>query len=325
MVVQPQLLSLSAYIDQNLDKDLPLSSLAKRIGLSPFHFHRKFGAYFGESLHQHIKRLRLERAAFELTYGTKAISEIALASGYKTVSAFSHAFSGFMGQSPTRYRARGTVSASATRTSGEPAELSHAATRPAWIGELAPQRFAFVRAVGHGQGAQLSVRDAIATIADLVMTSQRAEAVGLPQGANAVGQAIEDDRSIGAARPNGLLRSIEFIAATTDFYGIVNAGDFRVDVGLDADRVPSGREEALGMRTLAGGRYARFDIACAPDELIGRCYRAAMHGLRGLPDGARTSSHFVRFAPSAWGSDRGSDNDPDGGPKTYRFFIPLTG
>ena len=118
MNVQPHLLDLSAYINQHLEKDLPLSSLAKRVGLSPFHFHRKFGAYFGESLHQHIKRLRLERAAFSLNCGTKPVREIARESGYKTVSAFSHAFSGFAGESPTRYRSAGssgaTVSGSIT-------------------------------------------------------------------------------------------------------------------------------------------------------------------------------------------------------------------
>src|ERR1700712_981732 len=131
MDVQPHLLNLSAYINQNLDKDLPLSSLAKRVGLSPFHFHRKFGAYFGESLHQHIKRLRLERAAFALTNGNTPVRQIARESGYKTVSAFSHAFSGFAGESPTRYRARAQA-----RRAAPPVA---AANEPAWIGELRPQ------------------------------------------------------------------------------------------------------------------------------------------------------------------------------------------
>ena len=318
MVVQPHLLSLSAYIDQNLDKDLPLSSLAKRVGLSPFHFHRKFGAYFGESLHQHIKRLRLERAAFELTYGSKAVCDIAQASGYKTVSAFSHAFSGFAGQSPTRYRTRSHTNGSPTNggaaaASASSADLSHSANRPAWIGELAPQAFAFVRAAGHGQGAQPSVREAIGTIAGIVEPTPQAGAVAASETGNAGGATSEGDRALSAKSS----RPIEFIAATTDFYGIVNGGDFRIDVGVDADRMPHDREKALGMQMLPGGRYARFDIVCTPDQLLGRAYRAAMHGLRGLSENTRTTSHFVRFTSP----ESGAEVEP----RTYRFFMPLGG
>ena len=317
MVVQPHLLSLSAYIDQNLDKDLPLSSLAKRVGLSPFHFHRKFGAYFGESLHQHIKRLRLERAAFELTYSARPVAEIALASGYKTVSAFSHAFSGFAGQSPTRYRNRVRMNGSAPNAGAARVdasdEASDAAMRPAWIGELAAQPFAFVRAAGRGQGAQPSVREAINTIVKIVEASRDVEADARREVTDARVSAFE-----GASRSSPqAMQAIEFIAATTDFFGIVNGGDFRIDVGLDASRVPRNHEEVLGTQMLPGGRYARFDIVCMPQELIGRCYRAATRGLRGSSENTRTSSHFVRFTVP----ERGAKDQP----RSYRFFMPLTG
>jgi AraC-like DNA-binding protein/DNA gyrase inhibitor GyrI len=318
MDVQPHLLSLSAYIDQNLDKDLPLFSLAKRVGLSPFHFHRKFGAYFGESLHQHIKRLRLERAAFELTYGSKPVRDIARDSGYKTVSAFSHAFSGFAGVSPTRYRSRGPARGDATQKTAETSPESTAPSiRPAWIGELAPQEFAFVRAVGrgHGHGAQASALEAMKTIIDVV-EKQTAAAVGVERhnGQNdyhAAPFALDGESTADA---NAAGEPIEFIVATTDFYGVVNAGDFRIDIGIDAARLPADREGALGMQTLPGGRYARFDFDCKPEELIGRCYRAAMYGLRGLSESSRTSAHFVRFTRRP---------REDGGPRSYRFFMPL--
>ncbi|MGI9025916.1 MAG: helix-turn-helix domain-containing protein [Burkholderiaceae bacterium] len=316
MVVPSHLLSLSAYIDQNLEKDLPLSNLAKRVGLSPFHFHRKFGAYFGESLHQHIKRLRLERAAFELTYGTRPVREIALASGYKPVSAFSHAFSGFAGESPTRYRNHkrlsGAANGSARKHDAPPAEPSDAATRPAWIGELAPQRLAFVRAAGHGHGAQASVREAVSAIVAIVEPTSTIEmAVG--RGAHGARTSnFDEDGSLDQKS----VRPIEFVASTTDFYGIVNGGNFRIDVGVDADRVPPDREKTLGMQTLPGGRYARFDFVCTPAELIGLCYRAATRGWRGASDHARTTAHFVRFMLP--------EQDAEGDRRSYRFFMPLT-
>lgn len=316
MVVQSHLLSLSAYIDQNLDKDLPLSSLAKRVGLSPFHFHRKFGAYFGESLHQHIKRLRLERAAFQLAYGSSPVREIALRSGYKTVSAFSHAFSGFAGESPTRYRSRRRLNRSgANRQQVETAARPWRDVHPAWVGHLPPQPLAFVRAVGHGHGAQRSVRDAI-DVLERVVAPSRAAAVVMQQQDRE--EACEEGPS--AFRGDGSPapapgRPIEFVAATIDFYGIAMGGDFRIDMGVDAERVPPDRQDALGLQTLPGGRYARFDFICKPAEVIGRCCRAASRGWQGASENARTTAHFVRFTRP----ERGAEDEP----RSFRFFVPL--
>jgi AraC-like DNA-binding protein len=292
MDVQPHLLNLSAYINQNLEKDLPLSSLAKRVGLSPFHFHRKFGAYFGESLHQHIKRLRLERAAYALTHQSTPVRQIARDSGYKTVSAFSHAFSGFAGESPTRYRSL----SSGRRT--EPVVAARS-IEPAWIGTLAPLEMAFVRALGVGRGGQRSIREAIEQIEGLIG--------GLPiPGRPTTGS---DD----APHPD----RFAFIAATSDFYGVSNGGEYRLDVGLDAARVPPDRVTALGVQTLPGGRYARFDFHCMPSETIDNCLAAALHGLRDTKETPRLSQYFLRFDGEAHGEREREE------PRDYRFFVPL--
>jgi len=292
MNVQPHLLNLSAYINQNLEKDLPLSSLAKRVGLSPFHFHRKFGAYFGESLHQHIKRLRLERAAFSLSCGSKPVREIARESGYKTVSAFSHAFSGFAGQSPTRYRSRASleVDVDETQTAGH--------LRPAWVGTLPDQPFLFVRATAHGRGRQPEVSAAVAVIRDALATPDVADA-------DADGSTANHE-------------SIELIAATTDLYGVAKGGSFRVDVGVDEARVASDRVATLGRQLLPGGRYARFDIHCRPDEIIGRAYAAFRRGLDQTHETPRGAPCFIRF-----NSERDGASDAD--EFDYRLFVPLLG
>lgn len=309
MDVQPHLLNLSAYINQNLEKDLPLSSLAKRVGLSPFHFHRKFGAYFGESLHQHIKRLRLERAAFSLAHGTKPVREIARDSGYKTVSAFSHAFSGFAGQSPTRYRshAPGENGTAAPVATPEPP-----AARPAWIGELPAQSFAFVRASGRGRGAQPEVCEAVdalrKSISPLPSAATR-DQIHLQTDVMGAAASGEADRSAFTERG-----PLELIVATADLYGIAQSGSFRVDVGLDGDRVPSERSGAFGMQTLPAGRYARFDMHCAPSELVERSYAAYLHGLDHVPDAATPAACFVRFRDQL-------DGDA---PRDFQLFVPLS-
>ena len=292
MEVQPHLLNLSAYINQNLEKDLPLSSLAKRVALSPFHFHRKFGAYFGESLHQHIKRLRLERAAYALLHGTTPVRQIARDSGYKTVSAFSHAFSGFAGESPTRYRSLG-----AAKVVAPPEGDRSSVPTAAWVGNVEPQPLAFVRAKGQGSDVHPAIRAAIDQLTSLAgPLTQRGDG---------------DEHDSGAAE-----EPLEFVAATTDVYRVSTGNDFRMDIGVDADRVPTDRRGLLGMQTLPGGRYARFDLRCTPEEAIEQCAAAAVHGLEKMNETMRLGQYFVRFH---------SEGDDDQGRRLYRLFVPLVG
>ena len=292
MEVQPHLLNLSAYINQNLEKDLPLSSLAKRVALSPFHFHRKFGAYFGESLHQHIKRLRLERAAYALLHGTTPVRQIARDSGYKTVSAFSHAFSGFAGESPTRYRSLGAAKTLAPSEGEQPKVPT-----TAWVGHLEAQPLAFVRAKGEGSEVQNAIRSAIEQLTSLAGSlTPRGDG-----GAQVDGQAAEP---------------LEFIAATSDVYRVTTGNDFRMDVGVDVDRVPTDRRGLLGMQILPGGRYARFDLRCAPEDALAQCAAAAIRGLGKSNETLRLGQYFVRF--------HAEDYD-DQGHRLFRLFIPLAG
>ena len=99
------------YIQDHLDADLSLLFLAQTVGLSRFRFHRIFKAWRGETLHDFVTRMRMERAAFELTYpiprsSRRSIKAIAFASGYKSLSSFSHAFSSYSTLSPREFRNR---------------------------------------------------------------------------------------------------------------------------------------------------------------------------------------------------------------------------
>ena len=99
------------YIQDHLEADLSLLFLAQTVGLSRFRFHRVFKAWRGETLHDFVTRMRMERAAFELTYpiprsSRRSIKAIAFASGYKSLSSFSHAFSAYSTLSPREFRNR---------------------------------------------------------------------------------------------------------------------------------------------------------------------------------------------------------------------------
>jgi AraC family transcriptional regulator len=113
----------------------------------------------GESLHSHIRRLRLERAAGRLKLGRQAVVTIAFEAGYDSHEAFSRAFRSSFGISPTAFRARHehepslrTASAvhfgnGASPRSFRAAPLSEKAMN-IQIKTIHPRRVAFMRHVG---------------------------------------------------------------------------------------------------------------------------------------------------------------------------------
>lgn len=91
-------------IQARLDEPPSLDEVATVAAFSPYHFHRLFTAYTGESLSAFIRRLRLERAANRLRQTFDPITEIALDAGYETPTNFGKAFRQQFGQSPSEFR-----------------------------------------------------------------------------------------------------------------------------------------------------------------------------------------------------------------------------
>lgn len=92
------------YVQEHLDEPLSLEALARRASFSPFHFHRIFRGMVGEALYEHVRRLRLERAALRLKNRRMPVIEVALEAGYETHAAFTRAFHAHFGVSPTEFR-----------------------------------------------------------------------------------------------------------------------------------------------------------------------------------------------------------------------------
>jgi len=92
-----------------LEDDVPLSALAERARLSPFHLHRVFSAAAGETPKQFGSRLRLNQAAALLLTGSRPVLAIALACGFHSHEVFIRAFRRRFGMTPSAYRARGFV------------------------------------------------------------------------------------------------------------------------------------------------------------------------------------------------------------------------
>jgi AraC family transcriptional regulator len=76
---------------------------------SPYHFHRIFRGMVGESLKEHIRRLRLERAATQLKHTDHSVLDIALEAGFQTHESFTRAFGALIGCSPSQFRSSNGV------------------------------------------------------------------------------------------------------------------------------------------------------------------------------------------------------------------------
>ena len=93
------------YIDRELDSELSLEQVAEKAHYSSFHFHRIFKAVIGETLHSYINRRRIEKSAIQLISNRAvSISELSLAFGFSSNSAFTKAFKNFYGMSPSAFR-----------------------------------------------------------------------------------------------------------------------------------------------------------------------------------------------------------------------------
>ena len=93
------------YIQQHLDEELELERVASVAAFSRYHFNRIFRGLVGESLMEHIRRLRLERAARHLKQLADPITQIALQAGFETHESFTRAFGAMFGVSPSSFRA----------------------------------------------------------------------------------------------------------------------------------------------------------------------------------------------------------------------------
>lgn len=104
-----RLRKLHLYIESRLDEQLTLKELSEVACFSEFHFHRIFTAFTGESLHSHIRRLRLERAAGMLVSSESDITDLAFQAGYQTPASFTRAFKKEFGKTPTEFRNSGRI------------------------------------------------------------------------------------------------------------------------------------------------------------------------------------------------------------------------
>ena len=93
------------FIDENLNSELSLETIANLGFYSPFHFHRIFKAITNETLNSYITRKRIEKTASILLHQKNvSITELSLQCGFNSNSSFTRTFKKFYGLSPSELR-----------------------------------------------------------------------------------------------------------------------------------------------------------------------------------------------------------------------------
>lgn len=94
------------FIEQNLDDDLSLATLAAVAGLSPSHFARRFKAAMGDAPHRYVLARRVNGAKRLLLESDMPLAEIAAETGFSSQAHLTGIFGRAVGMTPGAYRTR---------------------------------------------------------------------------------------------------------------------------------------------------------------------------------------------------------------------------
>ena len=101
--------SLMDYIDEHYMEDLNLEDIADSIGFSKFHFSRLFKQYTNFTFCDYLCYRRIKVAEELLAKPDLSITEIALQSGFPSISTFNRLFKQHKNCTPSEYRAKNRV------------------------------------------------------------------------------------------------------------------------------------------------------------------------------------------------------------------------
>lgn len=146
------------FIQEHLDGELPVERVAGLTHVSVVQFHRIFKGMVGETFGEHVRRLRLERAALRLAHAGASVTDAAFNAGYETVESFSRAFKARFSVPPSQYgadlwrrmheRIPGLIPFLPEEERSALPLLPKETTMDVTIETLEPQTVAFVRHIG---------------------------------------------------------------------------------------------------------------------------------------------------------------------------------
>lgn len=93
-----------------------LPEISARANLSPYHFLRLYKQTYGETPHEFLTRLRIERAKTLLAKGDHNVTEACFEVGFSSPGSFSALFARHVGLAPSEYRRYARPGISVPRT-----------------------------------------------------------------------------------------------------------------------------------------------------------------------------------------------------------------
>jgi len=92
------------YINKNISRNITLDNAARAANLSKFHFERLFKAYMGMTFSAFLKQKRISFSEKMLLDPNLAIVDVALNSGFSSISAFNRVFKEIKKCTPSEFR-----------------------------------------------------------------------------------------------------------------------------------------------------------------------------------------------------------------------------
>lgn len=94
------------YLECHYEQPLTLEMIASHVHLHPNYLCSLFKKYTGETVFQHLHRIRVDKAAAMLHDSSVSVSEAADNSGFESISFFTRKFKEIMGLTPGQYKKR---------------------------------------------------------------------------------------------------------------------------------------------------------------------------------------------------------------------------
>ncbi len=94
------------YVDEHFTEKLSLEDMSARTGFSKFHFSRLFKKYTGYNFSDYLCARRVNEARMLLLVPETSVTDVAISSGFSSISTFNRVFKQQTGLSPSEYRQR---------------------------------------------------------------------------------------------------------------------------------------------------------------------------------------------------------------------------
>ena len=100
----PVIERVKLFMNENFMEDISLSQLADIGNMSVFHFNRLFKKLTDYTPYKYLLSVRLQLAQLQLKNTSQPVTEVAFASGFKSLDHFSATYKDHFGKSPSADR-----------------------------------------------------------------------------------------------------------------------------------------------------------------------------------------------------------------------------